>query len=112
MDVVDIWVNLVTEQTANAFLGQAENAHIPGYLGSNQGPLDVNELVALMDELGVATGIFTGASTATPTRCSRRATRTPDGSSLPAASATRRARAAPCVASASSRSTRASRWCA
>jgi hypothetical protein len=60
VDVLDIWVNLVTEQTSDAFLGQSENAHIPGYLGSNQGPLDVNGLIALMDELGVASGIFTG----------------------------------------------------
>ena len=44
MDVVDIWVNLVTEQTAAAFLGQDENAHIPGYLGSNEGPLGVDGL--------------------------------------------------------------------
>ena len=35
-------------------------AHIPGYLGSNEGPLGVDGLLALMDELGVATGIFTG----------------------------------------------------
>ena len=60
MDVVDIWVNLVTDQSAAQFLGAEENAHIPGYLGSNVGPLDVDALVALMDELGVATGIFTG----------------------------------------------------
>jgi len=60
VDVVDIWVNLVTEQTSAAFLGQDENAHIPGYLGSNEGPLGVDGLLALMDELGVATGIFTG----------------------------------------------------
>jgi predicted TIM-barrel fold metal-dependent hydrolase len=60
MDIVDIWVNLVTDQSAAAFLGQDENAHIPGYLGSNEGPLGVDGLLALMDQLGVATGIFTG----------------------------------------------------
>src|SRR5262245_27889039 len=60
MDVVDLWVNLVTEQSSAAFLGAEENAHIPGYLGSNEGPLGVDKLLALMDELGVATGVFTG----------------------------------------------------
>jgi predicted TIM-barrel fold metal-dependent hydrolase len=60
MDVVDLWVNLVTDQSAAQFLGAEENAHIPGYLGSNQGPLGADALIALMDELGVATGIFTG----------------------------------------------------
>jgi len=60
MDVVDLWVNLVTDQSAAQFLGAEENAHIPGYLGSNEGPLGVDALLALMDELGVATGVFTG----------------------------------------------------
>ena len=60
MDILDIWVNLVTERSSAEFLGQEGYANIPGYLGSNQGPLDVDALVALMDELGVATGIFTG----------------------------------------------------
>src|SRR5882672_1266323 len=60
MDIVDLWVNLVTEQSSATFLGAEENAHIPGYLGSNEGPLGADALVALMDELGVATGIFTG----------------------------------------------------
>ena len=34
--------------------------NIPGYLGSNQGPVGVDSLLAIMDELGVATGVFTG----------------------------------------------------
>jgi predicted TIM-barrel fold metal-dependent hydrolase len=59
-DVLDIWVNLVTEQGAADFLGQAENAHIPGYLGGDgsQG-VSVKSLLALMDTQGVATGILT-----------------------------------------------------
>ena len=34
-DVVDIWVNLVTTQGAAQFLGQEQNANIPGYLGGD-----------------------------------------------------------------------------
>jgi predicted TIM-barrel fold metal-dependent hydrolase len=60
MDVLDIWVNLVTDKSAEAFLGQEENAHIPGYLGSDSAArVGVDQLVGLMDELGVATGIVT-----------------------------------------------------
>jgi predicted TIM-barrel fold metal-dependent hydrolase len=59
-DVVDIWVNLVTEQSAAQFLGQESNANIPGYLGGTgtQG-LGAEQLVERMDSLGVATGILT-----------------------------------------------------
>jgi uncharacterized protein len=59
MDIVDIWVNLVTETSAREFVTTEGYENIPGYLGSNTGPLGVDGLVALMDELGVATGIFT-----------------------------------------------------
>jgi uncharacterized protein len=59
-DIVDIWVNLVTEETAAAFLGQAANADIPGYLGGSGGSGDgVDGLLARMDAEGVATGILT-----------------------------------------------------
>lgn len=58
-DVVDIWVNLVTDESAAAFLGQRENAHITGYLGGRGDPTGVGALLAVMDELGVATGILT-----------------------------------------------------
>ena len=34
-DVVDIWINHVTEQSSAAFLGEEQNAHIPGYLGGS-----------------------------------------------------------------------------
>ena len=60
MDIVDIWVNLVTEAGAEQFLGQEENAHIPGYLGSSgTSGIGTESMLALMDELGVATGILT-----------------------------------------------------
>ena len=58
-DIVDIWVNLVTEQSAAAFLGQESNAHIPSYLGSTAGHTGVDDLLERMDTLGVATGILT-----------------------------------------------------
>ena len=60
MDIFDIWVNLVTEQSAEQFVTQEGYENIPGYLGSNRGPVGVDSLLATMDELGVATGVFTG----------------------------------------------------
>jgi predicted TIM-barrel fold metal-dependent hydrolase len=59
-DIVDIWVNLVTSAGAEQFLGQRENAHIPSYLGGKKDSIvGVDDLVALMDELGVGTGVLT-----------------------------------------------------
>lgn len=59
MDVLDIWVNLVTGQGAREFLGQEQFANIPGYLGSSStGGIGTDGLLAVMDELGVATGIL------------------------------------------------------
>jgi predicted TIM-barrel fold metal-dependent hydrolase len=52
-------VNLVTDQSAEEFTSQEGYENIPGYLGSNRGPVGVDSLIALMDELGVATGVFT-----------------------------------------------------
>ena len=58
-DVVDIWVNLVTDQGAKAFLGQEQFANIPGYLGSSSTEgIGVDALLAVMDELGVITGVL------------------------------------------------------
>ena len=58
-DVVDIWVNLVTKQSAAAFLGERENAHIPGYLGGDAlAGVAEDALLNMMDELGVATAIL------------------------------------------------------
>ncbi len=62
MDILDIWVNLTTKESAADFLGQAENAHIPGYLGGDgtEG-IGVTKMLGVMDELDVATGILMGA---------------------------------------------------
>jgi len=59
VDIVDIWVNLVTEATAQEFVSQEGYEHVPGYLGSNREPVGAASLLHTMDELGVATGIFT-----------------------------------------------------
>ena len=57
-DVVDIWVNLMTDQGAKEFLGQEQFANIPDYLGSSStGGIGTESMLNLMDELGVATGI-------------------------------------------------------
>jgi predicted TIM-barrel fold metal-dependent hydrolase len=64
-DVVDIWVNLVTEQGAAQFLGQESNANIPGYLGGSGAAVGASQLIERMDSLGVATGILTPGLTRT-----------------------------------------------
>jgi len=57
---LDIWVNLVTTQGAAQFLGQEQNANIPGYLGGDgDKSVGVDELLGRMDAAGVATGILT-----------------------------------------------------
>jgi uncharacterized protein len=59
-DLLDIWVNLVTPKSAAQFLGQEENAHIPGYLGGDgSAGVGVDALLQVMDEQGVATGVLT-----------------------------------------------------
>ncbi len=59
LDIVDIWVNLVTKQSAAAFLGDRANAHIPGYLGGDgSSGVGAEALLTVMDEVGVATGIL------------------------------------------------------
>jgi predicted TIM-barrel fold metal-dependent hydrolase len=69
MDVLDIWVNLTTQESAADFLGQDENAHIPGYLGGDGSEgVGVKQMLALMDELDVATGILMGALDGTAER--------------------------------------------
>jgi predicted TIM-barrel fold metal-dependent hydrolase len=62
MDILDIWVNLVTPESAASFLGQDANAHIPGYLGGDgRAGVGVDQLLGVMDSLGVATGVLTPA---------------------------------------------------
>lgn len=59
-DVIDLWVNIVTEATASAFLGQEANANIPGYLGgSGDSGSGIDGLLTRMDALGVTTGVLT-----------------------------------------------------
>lgn len=59
-DVVDIWVNLVTDDVVTEFLGHQANAGIPGYLGgAPEGGVGVEQLLARMDSLGVTTGVLT-----------------------------------------------------
>ncbi len=58
--MIDLWVNLVTTQGAKEFLGNEQFANIPGYLGSSSTEgIGAEGLLALMDELGVATGVIT-----------------------------------------------------
>lgn len=59
IDIVDIWVTVVTPEPAQRFTGASENQHIPAYLGSSRATgLDAGALLAVMDSLGVATGII------------------------------------------------------
>jgi predicted TIM-barrel fold metal-dependent hydrolase len=59
-DVVDIWVNLTTPESAAEFLAEEKNAHIPGYLGGDgRGGVAVTELLDRMDANGVATAVLT-----------------------------------------------------
>jgi uncharacterized protein len=60
MDIVDIWVNLVTTQSAADFLGDPANAHIPKYLGGDgSAGIGVDAMLATMDRHGVSTGLLT-----------------------------------------------------
>lgn len=59
---VDIWVNLVTTQGAAQFLGQEQNADIPGYLGGDGDKgVGVDDLLGRMERAGVATAVLTPA---------------------------------------------------
>ncbi|MHB8219895.1 MAG: amidohydrolase family protein [Acidimicrobiales bacterium] len=59
-DVVDIWVNFVSDDLAARFLSEEQNRDVDTYLGSSQHRGDgADAVLAVMDELGVATGIVT-----------------------------------------------------
>jgi len=59
-DIVDIWVNIVTPKSAEAFLGQRGYESIPEYLGSDgTNGVAVGEVLERMDRNGVSTGILT-----------------------------------------------------
>jgi predicted TIM-barrel fold metal-dependent hydrolase len=60
--VVDIWVNLLPPQEARNFLNQQQNSRIEEFFGSDvSSGTGAEELLALMDQLGVTTGVLTGA---------------------------------------------------
>ena len=60
LDIVDIWVNLVTTKSAADFLGDPANAHIPQYLGGDgSAGIGVDAMLATMDRHGVSTGLLT-----------------------------------------------------
>jgi predicted TIM-barrel fold metal-dependent hydrolase len=60
--VVDIWVNLLPPEEARKFLDQEQNRRIEEFFGSDvSSGTGAEELLALMDSLGVATGVLTGA---------------------------------------------------
>ena len=64
-DILDIWVNHVTEQSAAQFLGDEANANIPRYLGGSGEHAGIDDLIERMDGLGVATGVLTPGLTRT-----------------------------------------------
>ncbi|MFN2545560.1 MAG: amidohydrolase family protein [Actinomycetota bacterium] len=60
--VVDIWVNLLPPEEARRFLDQEQNRRIEEFFGSDvSSGTGAEELLALMDALGVGTGVLTGA---------------------------------------------------
>ena len=61
-DVIDIWVNLLPPEEARRFLSQEQNRRIEEFFGSDvSSGTGAEELIALMDQLGVTTGVLTGA---------------------------------------------------
>ena len=64
-DILDIWVNHVTEKSAATFLGDEANANIPAYLGGSGEEAGIDDLLERMDTLGVATGVLTPGLTRT-----------------------------------------------
>jgi predicted TIM-barrel fold metal-dependent hydrolase len=61
---VDIWVNLLPPDEARKFLDQEQNRRIEEFFGSDvSSGTGAEELIALMDQLGVSTGVLTGAVT-------------------------------------------------
>jgi len=61
--VVDIWVNLLPPEEARKFLDQEQNRRIEEFFASDvSSGTGGEELLALMESLGVATGVLTGAA--------------------------------------------------
>jgi hypothetical protein len=58
MTVVDLWVNALSGQAAQAFMGQAGNEGIPDLLGGDLSAAStLKQLLATMDECGVDVGV-------------------------------------------------------
>ncbi len=58
MTVVDLWVNALSGQAADAFLGRAGNEGIPGLLGGDlSASSTLQQLLATMDACGVDVGV-------------------------------------------------------
>ena len=65
VSVVDIWVNLLPPDEARKFLDQEQNRRIEEFFGSDvSSGTGAEELLTLMDSLGVSTGVLTGAVSA------------------------------------------------
>ncbi len=59
--VIDLWVNALSKEAAQAFLGQPGFGAIEGFFGSDvQGGLTTGGLLAEMDRLGVDRAVLTG----------------------------------------------------
>jgi predicted TIM-barrel fold metal-dependent hydrolase len=57
-DIVDLWVNVVSAKTQKDFVSQRGFEGIPALLGADTGGISEDEMVALMDENDVATGVL------------------------------------------------------
>ncbi len=59
--VIDLWVNALSKDAAQAFLGQPGFGHVEGFFGSDvQGGSTAAGLLAEMDRLGVDRAVLTG----------------------------------------------------
>lgn len=58
MDIVDLWVNVVSRRQQEDFVAQRGFEGVTGMLGSETGGISDDEMVTLMDEQGVATGVL------------------------------------------------------
>jgi predicted TIM-barrel fold metal-dependent hydrolase len=68
MTVVDLWVNALTGQAAEAFLGQSGNEGIPEFLGGDLSAAStLAKLIATMDACGVDLGVIAAGISAQET---------------------------------------------
>ena len=102
-DILDIWVNHVTDSRRPQFLGQSRTRTSPATSAVEASAgVGIDELLARMDELGVATGILTaGLDRHRREQALEVADAHPGRFLVAAMSSTRASRAATCAASAS-----------